>query len=393
MGRFIQLHALTSYPPSNLNRDDLGRPKSAIVGGSQRLRVSSQALKRAWRTSPVFVSEFGELGEGLALRTKRLGQEEIYPRLISGGVEPERALELSRDIQLVFGEPDDRDDRGLSNGQLAMVTPVEIQRLQRFVAELVELEREGKRSAEVDAFVKASEKLKKATDKKKGKATFLKEVAPTFLSSEGQSVDLAMFGRMLASSPSFNVDAAAQVAHAITVHSAAVEDDYFTAVDDLNRGEEDRGAGHVSETGFGAGIFYLYVCIDLDLLDRNLGGDSALRNRALAALVRAITQVSPSGKQNSFASRAHASCILAERGDQQPRSLHLAYLRPEPKRNPDEDMASAAIRALRDKRLSLEQMYGASCEDWRAAVEGEYQALLGDKAGSLDQLIQFLQAD
>ena len=54
MTQFIQLHLLTSYPPSNLNRDDLGRPKSAQIGGVGRLRVSSQSLKRAWRTSEVF---------------------------------------------------------------------------------------------------------------------------------------------------------------------------------------------------------------------------------------------------------------------------------------------------------------------------------------------------
>jgi CRISPR system Cascade subunit CasC len=372
MGRFIQLHALTSYPPSNLNRDDLGRPKSAIVGGSQRLRVSSQALKRAWRTSGTFKAA---LDGNLGVRTKEMGVR-VYDALIAAGAKDKDAREWARSIAACFGKlkAEKKAAKGEDTEAGKNKDDLHIEQLAHFGPEEI---------AAIDALTATlcAEKRAPSSDELE------------LLRKPHAAVDIALFGRMLAASPAFNVDAAAQVAHAITVHSAAVEDDYFTAVDDLNRGDEDRGAGHIGETGFGAGIYYLYVCIDLDLLDRNLAGDTALRNRALAALVQAITQVSPSGKQNSFASRAHASCLLAERGSHQPRSLHLAYLRPEPKRKPDEDMASAAIRALRDKRLSLEQMYGPSCTDWCAAVEGEYQELLGDKAGSLDALIQFLRAD
>ena len=116
-----------------------------------------------------------------------------------------------------------------------------------------------------------------------------------------------MFGRMLASSPAFNVEAAVQVAHAITIHKVAVEDDYFSAVDDLNRGEEDVGAAHIGEAGFGAGVFYLYLCINRELLLENLGGDTSLTAKTLEALVHAATKVSPTGKQNSFASRADSA--------------------------------------------------------------------------------------
>ena len=47
----IELHSLTSHSPANLNRDDLGRPKSAVFGGVNRARISSQAIKRSVRTS------------------------------------------------------------------------------------------------------------------------------------------------------------------------------------------------------------------------------------------------------------------------------------------------------------------------------------------------------
>ena len=96
------------------------------------------------------------------------------------------------------------------------------------------------------------------------------------------AVDIAMFGRMLADDPEFNREAAVQVAHAITTHRAVVEDDYYTAVDDLKRPSEDAGAGFVGEAGFGPGVFYLYACVNRDLLVRNLGGDEDLAGHGIA---------------------------------------------------------------------------------------------------------------
>src|SRR5207253_10983299 len=141
------------------------------------------------------------------------------------------------------------------------------------------------------------------------------------------SIDIAMFGRMLADSPKFNREAAVQVAHAITTHRVTVEDDYYTAIDDLKKPEEegDAGAGFVGELGFGSGIFYLYACIDTALLRHNLDGPRALAADACAALVEAAATVSPKGKQPSFAARARAHYVLAEFGTAQPRTLAGAF--------------------------------------------------------------------
>jgi CRISPR system Cascade subunit CasC len=136
-----------------------------------------------------------------------------------------------------------------------------------------------------------------------------------------KAADIGLFGRMLADSPKYNTEAACQVADAVTVHRAAVEDDFFTAVDDLRSREEDAGSAHVGEQGFGAGLFYVYVCIDCDLLKENLKGDGELAGKAVGALIDAATKVSPTGKQNSFASRAWAYYGLAEKGNRQPRSF------------------------------------------------------------------------
>ena len=194
------------------------------------------------------------------------------------------------------------------------------------------------------------------------------------------AVDIAMFGRMLASKTAFNGEAAVQVAHAIGVHASAIEDDYFTAVDDLNRDES--GAGHIGEAGFAAAVFYQYICIDRDLLKRNLGGDEALTAKALQALTEAALKVGPSGKQNSFASRARAHYALAEKGSDQPRSLSLAYVKPVA----GADYATDAISALQRVRDNMDAVYGA-CADSRC----EINVLSGE--GSLAELLDFVAAE
>jgi CRISPR system Cascade subunit CasC len=197
------------------------------------------------------------------------------------------------------------------------------------------------------------------------------------------AVDIAMFGRMLADAPAHNMEAAVQVAHAITVHKAAVEDDFFSAVDDLNLGLEDKGAGHIGERGYGAGLFYLYVCIDRQLLLDNLGGDMALRNQALAGLLHALTQVAPTGMQNSFGSRARASYLLAEKGPQQPRSLVQAFVKPV-KPWGEHDLISLSVQALTQRCENFDKVYGP-CADARCHFDVER----GE--GSLAEVVAFVQ--
>ena len=180
----------------------------------------------------------------------------------------------------------------------------------------------------------------------------------------------------LPNSPAYNTEAAAQVAHAITVHKVTVEDDFFTAVDDLNTGEEDVGAGHMGETEFAAGLFYQYICIDRELLKANLSGDVALANKALTALTEAAATIAPTGKQNSFASRARASYVMAEVGAQQPRSLSVAFLKPVS----GDDMLVKAVGAIEHGVKSMDQAYG-SCADKRFTMN------LADGTGSLKEII------
>lgn len=349
MSRFVQLHLLVSYPPSNLNRDDTGRPKTAMIGDANRLRISSQSLKRAWRTSDVFESTLqGHIG----IRTKEMG-EKIYHAFLERKVSEKKAREWAKLIAGQFGKL--KSDKKTENNQ-----DLHIEQLAHFGPE---------EQAAIEMLM----------DKLSVSGADPSEDDLKLLRKPRQAADIAMFGRMLASSPAFNVEAAVQVAHAITIHKVAVEDDYFSAVDDLNRGEEDVGAGHIGEAGFGAGVFYLYLCINRELLLENLGNDAALTAKTLEALVHAATKVSPTGKQNSFASRAYAAYALAEKGDQQPRSLAQAFLKPVT----GGDMLERAVNELTKRYKNFDAVYGA-CADSR------YQFNVETGEGNLHELVKFV---
>ncbi len=352
MSRFIQLHLLTAYPPANLNRDDQGSPKTAKMGGYDRLRVSSQCLKRAWRTSDLFQSAMnGHLGT----RTKLLGID-LYNQFIAGGIKEKDAKDWTKSIAGVFGalkKPDKNNPTAeLEIEQLVHVSPAEQTAIKTLAKKLAD-ERRAPEKEELN-----------------------------LLRLNDHAVDIALFGRMLASSPAFNIDAACQVAHAISVHPVVIEDDYFTAVDDLNTGAEDMGAAHIGETRFAAGLFYSYICINRELLIKNLDGNAELAGKAIRALSEAAVKVAPEGKQNSFASRAYASYVLAEKGDQQPRSLAVSYLKPI-NHHDNEDFIADAINALVQQKDSFDEVYG-TCADRR------YELNVPQRQGTLSGLLDFI---
>ena len=344
MSQFLQLHLLTAYPPANLNRDDVGRPKTAVVGGVTRLRVSSQSLKRAWRTSSLFRDA---LAGAMGTRTKQAGKE-VLETLLASGVEQAQAQKIVEQVASQLGKVEESG----TTGQLVHLGPEELEGIRQLARRLA-TERRGP----------TEEELKLFRDKP-------------------HAADIALFGRMVADATQFNIEAACQVAHAVTVHKAEVEDDFFTAVDDLNdphQPDSDRGAGHMGETGFGAGLFYLYFCLNWDLLLENLDGDAETAEVAVRVLTEAACKVAPTGKQNSFASRAYASYGLAERGTEQPRSLVAAFLRPVTGSDPLGD----AVAALEGTCSRFDAVYG------QGDVE-RYSFSAVDGRGNLAELQAFL---
>lgn len=344
MSEFVQFHMLTAYPASNLNRDDLGRPKTMVFGGAQRLRVSSQSLKRAWRCSDAFAEALvGHLGT----RSRVVATERVLEPLLRAGLEEAAARAIADKVAARFGKASPKRP---GTEQIAHYSVEDLLRIDALVA----------RAAA-------------------GAALSDKDYDALLDDKDHNTVDVALFGRMLADTPRFNVDAAAQVAHAMSVHKVAVEDDFFTAVDDLNRHEEDAGAAMMGSVEFAAPLLYLYVCVDRTQLVENLGGNAELATRALRALLRTAATVGPTGKQNTFASRAWASYVGVERGSAQPRSLAVSFLRPVA----GEDQLASAIQALEDTRAAMDRAYGP-------AAERTYRMSVSERVGSLDEALEFL---
>lgn len=306
----IELHSLTSHAPANLNRDDLGRPKSAVFGGANRARISSQAIKRSIRTS----NYLGEnLDDKLSTRSRKIPQL-IYNDLIKeNGDNPtlnERVGELCKGFSNVLGKADKKDP--MMTSQIVFLTPGEIQRAKEHIMTVA----------------KGDEKLT---------AAFIKKFAESAAAeiglnrNPGDGVDMALFGRMTTDDANAfaSVDASMQVAHAISTHAVVPETDWFTAVDDFTSGEEERGSGHIGELEFNSAVFYKYFSCNLPLLVRNMNGATGEAVDALSTVLDAACRTTPSGKQNTFASHSLADTVLLIRRDQRiPVSLANAFERP-----------------------------------------------------------------
>lgn len=359
--KYVQIHELVSYPASNLNRDDLQRPKTVKIGDSTRLRISSQSLKRAWRVSDTMHDAFPEMG----VRTNKLS---YYIQT---------ALEKGMSLQDMLED----------NGRITR-NPVDKKVAAKYGNLLDDRLRNPKSSTAEDKDENKGEKKKqlihyapselKRVDEIMAKVSEGEDPDVGVLSSDNQfPVDIAMFGRMVAGDRKFDCEAAVQVAHAFTVHKAVIEDDFFTAVDDLTP-EDDSGAGHLGETGFGAGLFYLYICVDFELLTKNMGSEE-LAHEALVKLIETSATVSPTGKQNSFASRAYASYILVEKGSKQPRSLSSAFLKP----IRGDDLLQNSIDVMKELENNMDSVFGPCYDD-------SYEIDVSAGKGSIEGLRTFL---
>ena len=352
--RFLQLHLLVSYPPSNPNRDELGQPKTAVMGNAQRSRISSQSLKRAWRNSEIWE------GEGLSIGTRTrelfLSNEHgcLYNKLLEKFGE-KNAVKYTQSILSVFAKT--------AKVKQKAEAPID----EKYVGKEIVTEQPIHFSDTEISRIKA---LVDRLDKEP-----TKDELEGLLDKSPRDIDLAMFGRMIAKRPDANVEAAVQVAHAISINEVEIEDDFFTAVDDLNK----HGSAHMGEQEFVSAIYYLYLCVNNELLLKNLGingNAKELANKSLQALVRAAAVVAPSGKQNSYANRAQAFYILAEKGDAQPRNLSLAFLKAMPADDPDK-----AIEALRTIKVKFNTAYTAPKNEKEMNLFGE---------GKLEDILNFI---
>ena len=328
MSTYVDIHVIQSVPPSCVNRDDSGSPKSAQYGGVRRLRVSSQSWKRATR---LYFNDRLDASD-VGVRTKRI-VETLASRIAEKAPElDESPAALAENVfkaaKIKLSAPRGRKDAAQESGYLLFLSASQIDRL-------------------ADLAVGSS---------RSGEALDAKQVKRIF--KETHSVDIALFGRMVADDTDLNVDAACQVAHAISTHAAENEYDFFTAVDDeKNRSEEeDAGAGMMGTVEFSSATMYRYATVNLDMLSENLGnGEAALR--ALQVFIEGFCLSMPTGKQNTFANRTLPEAIVVSVRDDQPVSLVGAFESPV-RATETSGYLTASVDALSAYARTIEDNYG-----------------------------------
>lgn len=380
---FLQIHTLTSYHASLLNRDDAGLAKRIPFGDQTRLRISSQCLKRHWREA---LHSMVDLPVGL--RTRHFFEREVCQRLIAeSGVAEAEAIRLTETLIGLLLQKSDKPkaekpkkgkkakasdleselDLGPGEAEAGVEPGVEVSGLQVKQPILF-----GK--PEADFLVELlTECAAQGADGPKalaarlttGKANFNAMLRQAGHGNLFAGVEGALFGRFVTSDILARSDAAVHVAHAFSVHGLNTEVDFFTVVDDLNKDEE-TGAAHAGDMELGAGVFYGYVAVDVPLLVSNFTGcdpkawrgqPNAEVRQVLTALVRAIATVSPGAKLGATAPYAYSDFVLLESGTQQPRALANAYLKA---LRPSGDLTQQAVSALAASLAAQEAMYGAT---------------------------------
>ncbi|MGX9417839.1 type I-E CRISPR-associated protein Cas7/Cse4/CasC [Vibrio sp. RC27] len=281
MTTFINIHTLISHPSSMMNRDDSGMQKTAVFGGTVRSRISSQCLKRAIRQSDLY----GEAVAETSIRTNKMDELLALCKQEMPDIEPK----LIEDVLLNMGskvKSEKNKETGETTRHFDAVQPYAI----GAIREAINMVKEGTELKELKKIVQI----------------------PTY--------DVALSGRMDASCPQRNVEAAMSVAHSVTTHDADIEVDWFTACDDL----AEQGSGHIGTTEFSAGVFYRYASINVDLLAKNVKASIEDVSTIVNTMIRCFAQVTPNAKQKTFAAYNQADFVMAAQSNQ-PISLANAF--------------------------------------------------------------------
>lgn len=333
----VELHVIQNFAPNCLNRDDTNTPKDCDFGGHRRARVSSQCFKRAMRIQ--FEGQPGLEPDTLSVRTRRLQSETADALGRLGHSDREQNLAVA-EIAMNAASLKLAKKEGVEGpSQYLLFMPRRT--IDAFVAYL---------NVHWDDFV--AEVGKKAPKVEKAHADELVRI----LFDATRTPAIALFGRMIADAPEHNVEAACQVAHALSTHAVATEFDFFTAVDDLQE-SGDTGAGMMGNVGFQSSCLYRYAVLDVTQLRRNLaGGDpdeaaspdvGRLAADATRGFVQSMARAIPSGKQNSMAAHNPPSFVLAVvRDSGAPLSLANAFVKPVRARLSGDDLVTGSIRAL-----------------------------------------------
>lgn len=280
---FLDVHAIQTLPPSNINRDDTGSPKTAQYGGVHRSRVSSQSWKKAMRN---YFNAHGEQSN-VGIRTKEIVRY-VADKIVEldNSISLEDALKKADEIMIAAGIKKKGEVKALY-----------------FMGD-------------VQARKLAQAALDNVTDKKELQT----------LANSNPAIDIALFGRMVAEDPSLNEDASSQVAHAISTHAVQTEFDFFTAVDDLAP-EDNAGAGMLGTVEFNSSTLYRYANVAIHELSKQLGDEKSLIN-SLKLFIEAFANSLPTGKVNTFANQTLPQALVITVRNDRPVNLVSAFEEP-----------------------------------------------------------------
>lgn len=308
---YLDINVLQSVPSSNINRDDTGAPKTAIYGGVTRSRVSSQSWKRVIRQA--FRDQSSNAEWLLSHRTThaiKLISEKIIDldASVSKDEAIDKALELFKAAKIKTKK--DKDTSEYLTGALLLLSNGQIEKLARYALSNEEIN---------------SKELKKVL-------------------MSNQSLDLALFGRMVADNPELNVDASTQVAHAISTHQVVPEFDYFTAVDD-DRNKDNAGSAMIGTMEYNAATLYRYANVNINNLMHNLGSSELLK-QGIRLFIKDFITTMPTGKENSYANKTMPAYVMVALRDDTPVNLVSAF--EEPVKSKDGYIKKSIIRLERE---------------------------------------------
>jgi CRISPR system Cascade subunit CasC len=345
----IEIHMIQNHCPSNLNRDDLGAPKTCYFGGVLRSRISSQCIKRSIRTSDDFADLLG------GIRTRRLAEQ------IQGQLQGKDIIKRAKDVLAKCG---------IKSGAKSASSDMLVYTTKNAIKAMADLLKDDTLSIDD-----------------------LKEQFAGLIEKDVKVPDMALCGRMLETGEIKNttVEAALQTAHAISTHEAIPEVDYYVAVDDIKG--EDAGAGYLDEAIYSSSCFYKYFSIDLEQLVHNLGGDEKLAAKTIGAFIYASARTNPSGKQNSYGAHNYPEGILVEIKDR-PFNYANAFVKPvSPVK--DSDLVTQSIGQLANYINDVNVGYGSvETKQLWFSPNGRHplQTAKGDQLGelviTLDDLVE-----
>lgn len=366
--RFVQVHTLTNYPASLLNRDDAGFAKRMPFGGAVRTRISSQCLKRHWRVydgpdglgsieAPQSVRSRESFerfvvapltAEGMDEALVRTAVQKIVGKLLGSEAKQERASRGAKKS----AETTETAAQAVKTSQVTVLGRPELDYLRQVAKEAIDRGGTGgKVEKEIDAIFADRE--------------FKKNIQALLPGSLAAGLGAALFGRMVTGDILARTDAAVHVAHAMTVHGQMTESDYFSAIDDLVREDGEQSSGHINASELTSGLYYGYIVVDVPGLVSNLGGDAALAGEIVDRLIHIVAKVSPGAKLGSTAPYAYSHLVLVETGDAQPRTLANAFLDPV---RTSGGIVVSAYAALSQHLGDLDEVYGKREERAHAGI-------------------------